>query len=139
MPTMRTIAESLTEIEERQRLHLLGAMKQGAQLHAGDNRASVVAWHLTVASLLEHAGAQRRGEARAVALDGVGMLTEAAAGLTGPELDAVAVGLLLALGHAPSTAVADFLYGQVLILDEESARRRPPSVATANDGSRHPL
>jgi hypothetical protein len=131
---MRTIAESLTTIEERQRLVLLGAMKQGAQLHAGDNRASVVAWHLTVASLLEHAGAQRRGEARAVALDGVGMLTEAAAGLTGQEIDAVAVGLLLALEHAPSPTVADFLYGQVLILDEESARRRPPSAATANDG-----
>ena len=136
---MRTIAESLTEIEERQRLVLLGAMKQGAQLHAGDNRPSVVAWHLTVASLLEHAGAQRRGERRSVALDAVGLLTEAAGALSGPELDAVAVGLLLALESAPSTAVADFLYGQVLILDEESARRRPPSAASANDGSRHPL
>ncbi len=133
-----TIAESLAAIAERHRLLLLGAMKQGAQLHAGANRPSVVTWHLTVASLLEHAGAQRRGEV-AVALDAVGLLTAAAAGLSGPELDAVAVGLLLALEDAPSPCVADFLYGQVLILDEESARRRPPSVATANDGSRHPL
>ena len=131
-----TIANALAELDGYQRLRLLGALRLGVGLHEQAGRPAVAAWHATLIRLLEHVGRLQRAGEPPVALDAVGLLTEAAGALAPPEIEALAVGLILALEEVPGTPQGDLLYNLVLLLDEEKSRRVLPA---SNDGSRPPL
>ena len=111
------------------------ALRDGKQFLAEQGATPVAAWYGALGQVLQHSALMRRGAAT-VAVDAVGVMQIATSALTLPQIDAVAVSLLLNAQDNPHTPIGDLFYNLAFLLDEEKLRRLVPG---ADDGSRHPL
>ncbi len=130
-----TLAACIAEIAPDELPGVILALRDGKQLLAEQGAAPVAAWYGALGELLQHSALMRRGTA-VVAVDAVGVMRIASSALTLPQIDAVAVSLLLNAQDNPHTPIGDLFYNLALLLDEEKLRRFVPG---ADDGSRHPL
>lgn len=133
--TRTTLAACIEEIAPDELPGMILALRDGKQFLAEQGATPVAAWYGALGQVLQHSALMRRGAAT-VAVDAVGVMQIATSALTLPQIDAVAVSLLLNAQDNPHTPIGDFCYNLALLLDEEKLRRLVPG---ADDGSRHPL
>jgi len=130
-----TLAACIAAIAPDELPGMILALRDGRQFLAEQGAAPVAAWYGALGELLRHNALLRRGTAT-VAVDAIGVMQIATSALTLPQIDAVAVSLLLNAQDNPHTPIGDLFYNLALLLDEEKLRRLVPG---ADDGSRHPL